>query len=61
MPRPAEQQPAEQTIVGEPKPAQPSQGPQATAEFARPKADAPATATTPAARRVPPKELDIPL
>jgi len=57
-PQPAEPSAAEQKMVTEPKPAQP---PRASAEVTRPKADAPATVSTPAIKRAPPKELDIPL
>ena len=60
-PRPASSNRRNRPSSASPKPAQPSQAPQATAEIARPKADAPAAASPPAAKRVPPKELDIPL
>ncbi|MDE2283944.1 MAG: TRAP transporter substrate-binding protein DctP [Hyphomicrobiales bacterium] len=44
-----------------PQSTRPPQAPQATAEVARPKADMPAAAPRPAAKRAPLKELDIPL
>jgi TRAP-type C4-dicarboxylate transport system substrate-binding protein len=61
-PQPTEQHVTEPKVVSQPpKPAQPPQAPQATAEVARPKADMPAAASPPVAKRAPLKELDIPL
>jgi TRAP-type transport system periplasmic protein len=55
--------PPEQQVVAEPaKPPEAPQSPQASAEFTRPKADAPAAASsTPVVKTRAPKELDIPL
>jgi TRAP-type transport system periplasmic protein len=53
---------AEPKVVSQPpKSTRSPQAPQTTAEVARPKADAPAAAPRPAAKRAPLKELDIPL